>query len=295
MCDWWKWAYRYGPNKTETGPYATNWKTGHAYAEDGSLPKKWYSINGKNCSKWDVDVVSTDKCKGLFHYCNSTHCDESTASGHKTLKHDREGTICYSDYRAPDFVGYCSYEVGPSHCARCVEGACGKGACVQASLGFELGGAAGDKTPEELTADPIFTGGLKRSIAEACDFAALGLSEDNIKDLVISYGRRRLEVDDPDVVAISVDEIAETVTAAAEEAIDEGSFITALDEAMTEVQAELVADGTITQAEADAAVAAFVGSVVITETVVTILSTEAPTFWSDTEENMEPVIVSRRQ
>ena len=39
----------------------------------------------------------------------------------------------------------------------------------------------------------------------------------------------------------------------------------------------------------------FIGSVVITEAVVTILSTEAPTFWSDTEENMEPVIVSRRQ
>ena len=273
---------------------------------------------GYGVGKGDGSVVGTDKCKGLFHYCNATHCDESTASGHKTLKHDREGTICYSDYRAPDFVGYCSYEVGPSHCARCVEGACGKGACVQASLGFELGGAAGDKTPEELTADPVFTGGLKRSIAEACDFAVLGLSEDNIQDLVISYGRRRLEVDeaggaveqrrlqtafsvtytivyDPDVVAISVDTIAQTVTAAAEEAIDEGSFITALDEAMTEVQAELVADGTITQAEADAAVAAFVGSVVITETVVTILSTEAPTFWSDTEENMEPVIVSRRQ
>ena len=189
---------------------------------------------------------------------------------------------------------------------------------MQASLGFELGGAAGDKTPEELTADPVFTGGLKRSIAAACDFEALGLSEDNIQDLVISYGRRRLEVDeagaaveqrrlqtafsvtytivyDPDVVSISVDEIAETVTAAAEEAIDEGSFITALDEAMTEVTAELVAAGTITALEAQAAVDAFVGSVVITETVVTILSTEAPTFWSDTEENMEPVIVSRRQ
>ena len=41
--------------------------------------------------------------------------------------------------------------------------------------------------------------------------------------------------------------------------------------------------------------ALFIGSVVITEAVVTILSTEAPTFWSDTEENMEPVIVSRRQ
>ena len=326
MCDWWKWAYRYGPNKTETGPYATNWKTGHAYAEDGSLPKKWYSINGKNCSKWDVDVVSTDKCKGLFHYCNATHCDESTASGHKTLKHDREGTICYSDYRAPDFVGYCSYEVGPSHCARCVEGACGKGACVQASLGFELGGAAGDKTPEELTNDPVFTGGLKRSIAEACDFAALGLSEDNIKDLVISYGRRRLEVDeaggaveqrrlqtafsvtytivyDPDVVAISVDTIAETVTAAAEEAIDEGSFVAALDTAMAEVAQELVDSGAInpdtgspyTQAEADATTDVFVAAVVITETTVTVISTEAPTFWSDTEENMEPVIVSRRQ
>ena len=64
---------------------------------------------------------------------------------------------------------------------------------------------------------------------------------------------------------------------------------------MAEVTAELVAASVITQAEADAAVAAFVGSVVITETVVTILSTEAPTFWSDTEENMEPVIVSRRQ
>ena len=47
-----------------------------------------------------------------------------------------------------------------------------------------------------LTADPVFTGGLKRSIAEACGFAALGLAEDNIKDLVISYGRRRLEVDE---------------------------------------------------------------------------------------------------
>ena len=273
--------------------------------------------------------MSTDKCKGLFHYCNETHCDESTASGHKTLKHDREGTICYSDYRAPDFVGYCSYEVGPSHCARCVQGACGKGACVQASLGFELGGAAGDKTPEELTADPVFTGGLKRSIATACGFAALGLAEDNIKDLVISYGRRRLEVDeagaaveqrrlqtafsvsytivyDPDIVAISVDEIAETVTKAAEEAIDEGSFITALDTAMAEVVAELgaAADPNVINPLTGAAYAAsdvaavtalFVGSVVITEVAVTILSTEAPTFWSDTEENMEPVIVSRRQ
>ena len=104
-------------------------------------------------------------------------------------------------------------------------------------------------------------------------------------------------------MAISVDTIAQTVTAAAEEAIDEGSFVAALDTAMAEVAQELVDSGAInpvtgsayTQAEADAAVAAFVGSVVITETVVTILSTEAPTFWSDTEENMEPVIVSRRQ
>ena len=198
---------------------------------------------------------------------------------------------------------------------------------MQASLGFELGGAAGDKTPEELTADPVFTGGLKRSIAAACDFEALGLSEDNIQDLVISYGRRRLEVDeaggaveqrrlqtafsvtytivyDPDVVAISVDTIAETVTAAAEEAIDEGSFIEALDTAMAEVLTELVAEGTAINPETGAVydtddiadvTALFIGSVVITEAVVTILSTEAPTFWSDTEENMEPVIVSRRQ
>ena len=172
----------------------------------------------------------------------------------------------------------------------------------------------------------VIKSNLKKSIAEACDFAALGLDEDNIKDLVISYGRRRLEVDeagaaveqrrlqtafsvsytivyDPDVVAISVDTIAETVTAAAEEAVDQGSFVAALDTAMAEVAQELVDSGAInpdtgsayTQADADTQVAAFVGSVVITEAVVTILSTEAPTFWSDTEENMEPVIVSRRQ
>merc|ERR1712072_826621 len=98
---------------------------------------------------------------------------------------------------------------------------------------------------------------------------------------------------DPDIVAISVDEIAETVTAAAEEA-------------MAEVVAELVAagdpnvinpvTGAAYQASDVAAVTAlFVGSVVITETSVVILSTEAPTFWSDTEANMEPVIFSRRQ
>ena len=85
---------------------------------------------------------------------------------------------------------------------------------------------------------------------------------------MISYGRRRLEVDeaggaveqrrlqtafsvtytivyDPDVVAISVDTIAETVTAAAEGAIDEGSFMAALDTAMAEVAQELVDSGAI--------------------------------------------------
>ena len=35
--------------------------------------------------------------------------------------------MCYSDWRAPDFRGFCSYDVGPSHCVRCVEGACGGG------------------------------------------------------------------------------------------------------------------------------------------------------------------------
>merc|ERR1712167_70632 len=96
---------------------------------------------------------------------------------------------------------------------------------------------------------------------------------------------------DPDVVAISVD------------TIDEGSFVTALDTAMAEVAQELVDSGATnpltgnayTQSEADAATDLFVAAVVITETAVVILSTEAPTFWSDTEANMEPVIVSRRQ
>ena len=72
---------------------------------------------------------------------------------------------------------------------------------------------------------------------------------------------------------------------------------------MAEVAQELVDSGAInpvtgsayTQAEADATTDVFVAAVVITETTVTVISTEAPTFWSDTEENMEPVIVSRRQ
>ena len=107
-------------------------------------------------------------------------------------------------------------------------------------------------------------------------------------------------------MAISVDTIAETATAAAEEAIDQGSFVAALDTAMAEVVAELVEAGDnnvinpvtgnpYVASDVAAVTALFVGSVVITEVAVTILSTEAPTFWSDTEENMEPVIVSRRQ
>ena len=73
---------------------------------------------------------------------------------------------------------------------------------------------------------------------------------------------------------------------------------------MAEVLTELVAAGDVINPDTGAAydsddvaavTALFIGSVVITEAVVTILSTEAPTFWSDTEENMEPVIVSRRQ
>ena len=302
MCDWWKWAFRYGPNKTETGPYASDWKTGHAYEADGSLSKKWYSINGRNCSKWDVDVISTDQCKGLFYYCNETHCNENTASGHPTLLHDREATVCYSDYRAPDYVGYCSYEVGPSHCARCVEGACGKGACVQASLGFELGGAAASKTADELNADSAFKEGLADAIADMCDFASLGLSADNIKDLVITFGRRRLHVEadgttveqrrlqttaftvtytivyDPAATSVSVDTIANTVTVAAEAAIDSGAFATSLATAMTAAGVTIISSS----------------AMIITETTVVIVSTEAPTFWSDTDEIVVPAIVERR-
>ena len=67
---------------------------------------------------------------------------------------------------------------------------------------------------------------------------------------------------------------------------------------MAEVVQELIDSGATkpdgsSYSTADATV--FVGSVVITETTVTVVSTLAPTFWSDTEENMEPVIVSRRQ
>ena len=147
MCDWWKWAYRYGPNKTETGPYATNWKTGHAYAEDGSLPKKWYSINGKNCSKWDVDVVSTDKCKGLFHYCNATHCDEYRVGPQKPEARPRGHDLLLGLPRA----GFCGrpFLRGRPVALRAlrVEGACGKGACVQASLGLSSGAPPPTRRP----------------------------------------------------------------------------------------------------------------------------------------------------
>ena len=46
MCDWWLWAFNYGYNQT-----LTNWKNGHDYDEGGALWKKYYTINGKNCSR----------------------------------------------------------------------------------------------------------------------------------------------------------------------------------------------------------------------------------------------------
>ena len=189
--------------------------------------------------------------------------------------------------------------MGPSHCARCVEGACSRGAsCLQASLGIEL---AVDKTADQLNADDDFKDALAESIADICDFASKGLSASNIKDLTISGGAevRRLDVGadgsesggralqtsysfeisytisyDPAEVTIDVVELEEAVMQAQQDAIDGGNFATALDTYMP---------------------AQYVGAVTVTVVSVTILATSAPTFWSDTDEaEPTPEVIIRR-
>ena len=308
MCDWWLWAWNYGP---ETA--LTDNPNGHDYSDDGSLDDKFYVINGQNCSRNDVDVINTD-CKGLFYYCNETHCDTDTASGHESLAHDREASLCYEDYRGDSYRGFCSYDVGPGACARCVPGACNNGRnCLEGRLTFDLDttnlrrrlGAAVDAavsralsttvTAADLNDDVNFTNALKDVIADVCDFDDYGLTTSNIKDLVVADNRRRLAVDgsgeqralstssfavdytisyDPAVVDVDPTVLAAAVDTAATDALADGSFDTAL---TTYMPTE------------------YASAVTVTAISTTVLATSAPTFWSDTDESepTPPVILRR--
>ncbi|KAH8056254.1 putative 2OG-Fe(II) oxygenase [Aureococcus anophagefferens] len=260
MCDWWLWAWNYGP---ETA--LTDNPNGHDYSDDGSLDDKFYVINGQNCSRNAVDVINTD-CKGLFYYCNETHCDTDTASGHESLAHDREASLCYEDYRGDSYRGFCSY-VGRAR-ARC---ACRRlqqrpqlprgrltfdldttnlrrrlGAAVDAAVSRALSTTV---TAADLNDDVNFTNALKDVIADVCDFDDYGLTTSNIKDLVVTDNRRRLAVDgsgeqralstssfavdytisyDPAVVDVDPTVLAAAVDTAATDALADGSFDTAL-------------------------------------------------------------------
>ena len=99
---------------------------------------------------------------------------------------------------------------------------------------------------------------------------------------------------DPDVVAISVDTIAETVTAAAEKRSTRGPSWRRSTRRWPKSRRSWLAEpinpggywiGVHPGGSGRATTDVFVAAVVITETTVTVLPTEAPTFWSDTGEH----------
>ena len=172
--------------KTETGPDATNWKTGHAWPRTAA-PEEVVLDQRQELLQVGVDVVSTDKCKGLFHHCNRTHCDESTASGHKTLEARPRGHDLLLGLPRAGLRGLLFLRGRPVAPARAASRAPAARAPACRLRLLELGGAAGDKSPEELTADPIFTGSPKsRSRRRAT--SRRWACRRTTSGLVISYG-----------------------------------------------------------------------------------------------------------
>ena len=309
MCDWWLWAWNYGPDTA-----LTENPNGHAYSDDGTLHQKFYDINGVNCSASDVDVVNLD-CKGLFYYCNGTHCDTDHASGDADLAHDREGSQCYEDYRGDAYRGFCSYDVGPASCARCVPGSCGSGRnCLDGSIRFELDTSAmrrklGDAvgallderrlqstvTAADLNADVNFTEALKEVIADVCDFDDYGLTTDNIKDLLVVDARRRLDVTlDGASRKLSTEQFSVDYTISYDPAVVDVD-VTTLAAAVDQAATDAIADGSMDAALTTYMPTEYASAIEVTSVTTTVVATSAPTFWSDTDEQEPtPAVILRR-
>ncbi|KAJ8613955.1 hypothetical protein CTAYLR_008788 [Chrysophaeum taylorii] len=296
LCDWWLWAWYYGP--PVPGRDTPN---GHDYADDFTLDKDFYVIGGQNCSVDRVEIISTSAagrtfdedgdgeddyhaCNGLFAFGNDTRY----ASGSADHDHDREASVCYKDYRDPDYRGYCSYMVGPSACARCNPYS-SNDLVVANTLSLSV---ASGQTVAELNADVDFKLALRTTIfySSGLDAYAKLTAEPYtyVQDLEFveqSSLRRRLlsSVDalynivvSASSVTVSASDFYDDVQATAEAAVSSGAFGTTLTTYLATYN--IAANYTVN----------------VTAIYAEVLQTVPPTYWSLTADNIVPPVILNR-
>lgn len=294
LCDWWLWAWNYGPSNDHVGLANPN---GHYYQEDFVLSKSHYMVGGQNCSSGYIEIIKDTapgrSYDGTFHSCNGLFSQGNNtqyASGDPFTPHDREGSICYKDYRDPDYRGYCSYEVGPSACARCLDFPVD----VLVVAGEMVLTVQSGQTAAELNSNKNFTFAMKKTI-----FFASGLDEmdgfdsnkpeDYIKNLLIEEATRRRRallsagsvmitydiVVSPKAITISAGAFSQAIAVNQNSAVATGSF-----------------NNLLVNALADLKTAGIKLNVTAVSTIQMV--TIAPTFWSDTAESVVPPVIQRR-
>ena len=297
LCDWWLWAWYYGPSV----PDRTN-PTGHSYAENYDLShRKFYIIGGQNCSADRVDIISANAegrtfddgsgtetyhaCNGLFAFGNDTRYP----SGSADYDHDREGSICYKDYRDPDYRGYCAYQVGPAACARCSPYSFDD-LIMAGTLTLAVGSG---QTVEDLNNDEDFKDAFKTTIfyASGLDKYPLLTADPTtyVKDLefVDADGRRRRLLTASSVnalynlvvvassITISATDFYDSVETLADTAVTTGSFGTLLTTYLTTFNVTGV-------------------SMNVTAIFVEVTQTVPPTYWSVTADVVIPPVIQNR-
>lgn len=288
LCDWWLWAFNYGPNVP-----GRDHPNGHTYADDLSLDREYYAIGGQNCSVDRVEIIPTSApgrtfdnefhaCNGLFHFGNDTRY----ASGSADYDHDREGSICYKDYRDPEYRGYCSYMVGPSACARCAPYSLDN-LILAGTMSLTL---ASGQSIDEMNDDVDFKKAMRSTIFYASGLDSyLGLTKqpfEYVKDLYFeaSTGRRRLAsavtalyniVVAATSVSVSATDFYEALATAIESAVGSGTFSSALDAFLMTYNVTSY-------------------NINVTDVVSEVLQTLPPTFWSDTAASQVPDVIRSR-
>jgi len=299
LCDWWLWAWYYGDNVP--GQSSPN---GHSYAADFSLNHRdSYIIGGSNCSYDRVDVINDDAagrtfadensngalvyhgCHGIFSFGNDTRY----ASGSPDHDHDREGSVCYKDYRDPDYRGYCSYQVGPAACVRCSPYAFDD-LIMSSTLTLSI---SSGQTAEDLNNDENFKKALRTTI-----FYAAGLDQypllnsapgSYVKDLEFvdadNNRRRLLSISSVNAlynlvvaasgITLSATDFYDNVENLADTAVTSGTFGSLLTVYLTTFNVTAV-------------------TLNVTSLFVEVTQTVPPTYWSLTADVAVPPVIQNR-
>lgn len=299
LCDWWLWAWNYGaPVPGRDSP------NGHAYAQDFGLDKPFYIIGGQNCSADRVDIISADApgrtfvengvekyhaCIGLFAKGNDTRYP----SGSSEYDHDREGSICYKDYRDPDYRGYCAYEVGPSACARCNPYSFND-LIVAGTLSLSV---SSGQTAQQLNADTDFKLAMRTAI-----FFASGLdSYTKLTNVPYSYVRDLEFVDVANdaqrrrrllATVSTVDALYNLVVAAASISDSASDFYTSVAN-LAEVSVNSGSFSTLLAGYLSVYNVTTV-NVNVTAIYTEVTQTVPPTYWSFTAEAQLPAVIQNR-